>query len=863
MVAQAWPCSQCNRFLDENGKDMRYIDKWGLSTNSKPYIACFLSLLIGAFYSSTAISEISIASMDVDELLSQLNDDEIFLDEIVITATKREDTLFRVPVSVAVLGASNLNLATFEDLRSISSLNASLTHTHAQSTTSTTTFSMRGVGTEGNQIGFDSSVGIFIDGVYQSRPGSALSEFIDLEQLELMRGPQGTLFGRNTSVGALSLNSKKPQFDGMSAELSQTFGNYDLRATNAIINLPYDETFAFRIASAVRQRDGVLENANSGVAAAHDRDRTYIRAQALWLPEDSSFSARLIADESESNEECCYPIQLTAINQTLLGINAGYFGTTPLTLSDLGHESNVGLQDPQTDNTGRYEETIQRGLSLELNWEISKSIRATYIPATRDFDATSWGDLTSDSIFFTDTTRERPDKISINTQTHEMRFQGGLIDDRVDWLVGAFYIKEDISELVQRVAGSGFDVLVAGFFDAADVAGNGAANLFEQRTESVSMFTHNIIELTDMLDLTVGIRYVEESRRGGLISSESIGTNTACGLNTLASIADPDPDPANLGNPIQEGKAIAALLTCNPVVTSVGEGALDPTLLLPLGLYDEEFDDSSLTYLTSLKAQINPDLAAYFSYSKGFKSGGINLEFTGGGFLRPTFESEKVQSYELGVKSQLFDRTLNNSLALFYMDIEDYQLGVLPQFSFEIFNVEKASSYGLELESDWQINQTTRWKNSIAYSRATFDDDCAGNLTGSARAAVEVQCGEDLPKSPRIKAVTRLDMKLPIGSDRYIFVSPVLRHVGSYQPFAGRPSFKQASKNFFDLTVSVPARDDSWRFDTWVKNLTNEYQVLNAFSTISAAFVGDTDAISGFISEPRTYGATLTVNFKN
>lgn len=802
-----------------------------------------------------------LSSMDMDQLLSQLENEDLFLNEIVITATKREDTLTQVPVSVAVIGSDDIDRADFEDFRSITYFNPSLNYSSAQSTANTTTLSLRGVGTEGNQIGFDSSVGIFIDGVYQSRPGIALTEYVDVAQIELMRGPQGTLFGRNTSVGALSIRSNLPDPSATGLSWSQTFGNYDLRLTNGVLNLPVAESLALRFSTAIRQRDGWLENNNPGAGSEHNRDRSYFRAQALWQPVDSNFSARLIIDEAESDEDCCVPVQLEPFNQVNLAVRG-------LTLGDVGHEAALGLDNPETNSTGRFEKTTQRGASLEFIWNISDDLELTYLPAWRDYEAIAWGDLTGDSIAFADTLETQADQINIETQTHELRLNGLIFDDRVDWLLGGFYIKEDVSELVQRIAGAGFDPLVESWRPLlgattetiASPVGGGTSNFLGQQTESVSVFSHNIIKLSDAFDLTLGVRFVEESRRGGLLSSTAIGNNSACADNRAALGA------AQAGGGASPFLATATILSCNPVITPVADddsgairSGIDPTA--SLSLFDAEFDDSSLTYLASLSAAINANNSAYASYSKGFKSGGINLEFTGGGSFRPTYRSEQIESYELGIKSQLFNRTLQNNLALFYMDIKDFQLGVLPAFSFEIFNVAKAASYGLEFESDWRANETIRWGNSVAYTRAEFDDDCAGDLTGMDAMFVEAQCGYDLPKSSRIKATTRLDITVPFAESKQVLVSPSIRHVGRYQPFAGQPDYKQPSINFIDLSVTFLDKEDNWQLAAWVNNLTDKQQVLTAFNAISAGFIGDNNATAGFITEPRTYGATFLYSF--
>ncbi len=816
-----------------NDKIKRRVGTWA---SARSLVAIFALLLVSVFSIAEEIplSVDDISEMDVDQLLNQLSDDSFFLDEIVVTATKREDNLNDVPISIVAFGSSVFEDAHLEDVRYLANVSPSLNFSVAQSVASTTTLQLRGVGTEGNQIGFESSVGFFIDGVYQSRPGFALTEFLDIDQVELLRGPQGTLFGRNTSVGAVSVKSKKPHFDGREATLRQGFGNYDLRVSQGIFNVPLSDTLSFRLATAMRERGGVISSATENADDFHDRDRSMIRGQLLWQPQDHDLELRLVVDEARSDERCCVPVQVTGVDEGV---------TNPLTAEDIGFSTAVNPDARISDVTDRFERSEQRGISLDLNWRSNHGFELTYLPSYREFDSTNWGDLTADGIAFLDIDANNPSEVLGTTESHELRFQGEQFDGQLDWLVGAFYIKEDVAEITRAVAGEDADVLVQFHVpSAADIAGAGAENHFSQHTESVSLFTHNIIELSEKLTLTLGARYVEESRVGGFIQSDKIGSNTGCLTNAGPGGIDTSTDPGRF----------ALGLACAATITPAAESPFS-------NLFTTTFDDSSLTYLASLQMAFDESNKAYLSHSKGFKSGGLNLEFTASGLTSPTYASEEVDSWELGLKSQLFDGAVQNNIALFYMDIENYQLGVLPDFRFQIFNIDAASSYGLELENKWVVSERLRWSNSLAYVNAQFDDDCAGPLAGVP--AVELQCGEDLPKAPAFTAISQLEFNTNFDSTG-LTLSPVVRYESSYQPFAGRPSLKQSATTLVDLTVSWYDRAKTWQLDFWGLNLTDQTQVEQAFNSIAPSVLLDLNAFSGFVNEPRTYGATLSVNFK-
>lgn len=224
------------------------------------------------------------------------------IEEITVTATKREASIQDVPVAVTALSGSDLDDAGVQDLRDLSIVAASFNMNSFNTENQGSTLRIRGVGTSGNNTGLESAVGVFVDGIYLSRPGVALGDLMDLEAVEVLRGPQGTLFGRNTSAGALNIRTKAPSFDDPEFFINLTAGNYDARNIQIGGGGALSDTLAYRIAAAVRDQDGFLESATG--AESRTRDRYLIRGQILWEPSDQ-LSIRLIADYSEADEACC------------------------------------------------------------------------------------------------------------------------------------------------------------------------------------------------------------------------------------------------------------------------------------------------------------------------------------------------------------------------------------------------------------------------------------------------------------------------------------------------------------------------------------------------------------------------------
>jgi len=250
-----------------------------------------LKFVSACLLATTALTLPEIAAAQVD-------------DEIIVTATKRATSVQDVPISVTVVSPAQLENQGVTSIKDLTSVASGFNIQSSQTETQGTSIRIRGVGTTGNNIGLESAVGVFIDGVYQSRPGVALGELTDIEALELLRGPQGTLFGRNTSAGALNIRTKKPDFDGTSGFADFTYGNFDLINAKAAVNFTASDQLAFRLNGAYRQRDGFLTSSVDPDIESHNRDRFLIKGQALWEPSDQT-SLRVIADYSEIDENCC------------------------------------------------------------------------------------------------------------------------------------------------------------------------------------------------------------------------------------------------------------------------------------------------------------------------------------------------------------------------------------------------------------------------------------------------------------------------------------------------------------------------------------------------------------------------------
>ncbi|HVK81443.1 MAG TPA: TonB-dependent receptor plug domain-containing protein, partial [Verrucomicrobiae bacterium] len=307
-------------------------------------------------------------------------------EEIIVTATKREQDIQDVPIAVTALNADQLQNAGIVDIRALQTLSPSINLNSTQTESGGTTMRIRGVGTTGNNAGLESAVGVFIDGVYISRPSIALGELLDIQQVEILRGPQGTLFGRNTSAGALTVTTRSPDLQDFGGFGNMTVGSIadgddvGLMSAQLGINIPIvEDAFAIRLAAAGRVRDGLLTSTFDG-DDQNTRDRYMLRGQALWQP-TPDLSFRFIADYQQGRDDCCdaaviYESPFVAAYPLVgLPVGGGVLASGPDAVENRLSNSE-GFEDPGE----------QTGYTLQADWDLGGAA-LTYIGSYRESEA--------------------------------------------------------------------------------------------------------------------------------------------------------------------------------------------------------------------------------------------------------------------------------------------------------------------------------------------------------------------------------------------------------------------------------------------------------------------------------------------
>ena len=912
---------------------------------------CALGALAGAMAfapSAASAQDTATTEQDTDLVAAADVDDG---NVIIVRAQGRDQTLSDVPVAVSAVTAETLQKSGVADIRDMNQVAPSLLIS-STGNESNGSARIRGIGTVGDNPGLESSVAVFIDGVYRSRSGNALSELGPLDRVEILRGPQGTLGGRNSSAGLINIYTAPPEMDGFSGYGAFTYGNYDAIRVEGGINAPLGETVAARIDGVYFQRDGFYNDVVNDTRV-NDRDRYLIRGQLLFEP-TSDLSIRLVGDYSKKDEACCAATfvqpsfaPLARLSDDLPPTSADakfdYPGSlTPALTSTANPIIPVLLalgQDPRALNQSTFNrdiyvtpgrsyqgETEDYGISGEVNWDFG-NVTMTSITGYRDYSNFQGSDTDYTQV---DILYRAPGPNAgareFKTFTQELRFNGSLLDDRIDWLVGGFYANEKLEtrdnlrfgtqygafapcRVVNAVnpalasplstgclsAGGRAALLAAnggaGAFGAAtplifagldnlaqinDLGGTG--DVYNQKSENFALFTHNIVHITDKLDLTLGLRYTNETKD----FNASFGNdNVICPQNRalLGSL---------LGVPSLAGLAGGIIsLSCQGNSTSELDG---------VSLADTR-DEDQFTGTAILSYKATPDLLFYGSYSRGYKAGGFNLDrsalTTPVAFnvntLDPTnlqFEEETVDAFEIGAKYQT--RQFGVSVAAFRQEFTNFQLNTFNGSVFLVQNINACKddlggadrdnsaatgacasdrtkpgvvAKGVEIEANLSPVRDLTATVGLTYADTSFANNLIGNEDGTPLdPALRLLPGDNMSNAPEIVATSSLSWTPPIGDSGMRGLFFVNARMTSDYNTGSDLLYGKEQDGFVVVNgrIGVTNIGGSFSVEGWVQNLFDTDYTQVAFNT---PFVAEQQTYSAFLAEPRTYGVTVRAEF--
>ena len=862
---------------------------------------------------------------------------------IIVTATKREQTLQDVPVAVTVTTAETLERGQIRDLKDLQTVVPSLIVGQRQSTANTNFF-IRGFGNGANNAGIEPSVGVFVDGVYRSRTAAQITELPDVQRIEVLRGPQSTLFGKNASAGVISISTMKPAFDwGGSAEL--TYGNYETLVAKALVTGPVSENTAISLAGGFNKRDGFYVDGNTG-DRTNERDRWFVRGQALFESDDGA-SLRLIADYDSIDENCCAVFNLqngqaTPVILALGGrINApadAFNGTVYNNFNSTNDIANWGL-------SGQAEGDFLGGTLTGIS-----AYRHTSAVTNQDADFTS-ADLINP--LFQD--------LTIGTFTGELRWTGDL-SDRLSLLLGAFYLRERVDQegiltygtqfrpyanlLVQGLSNCAFSIfpsacatpggptptpldVVFGTFEGNPAKylgrffapGQGFDESYALRSNALSLFGQIDFEIADGLTLTLGGNYTNDRKsfRTSTVSTDvfsavnfdapqyapfrqqvlfqgalatTVGTQLGLGrmatadeIFAFATGASPAGAAGAAAYPtiVAGSTAFANANVNNPLANPLNPlrvlQFLPPFLNLPNAVEDGKTHDKDFSYTARLAYDVNNSLNVYASYATGFKASSINLSrdsrpfasdrtaIIAGGLAVPNLVygsrfagPEDSRVIELGAKYNAGGVSVN--LAVFDQVIKGFQSNLFTGTGFALLNAGKQSTRGAEIETLFAIGEALTLNFGATYLDPEYDSFVAsavGDLSGRTPAGIpewtvvvggqyefDLGFGLLVPRASylyasRVKGVEGLPgflVKNPDGS-----IADAAPAIAAADPFT-------IERN--DLTASIDLElDMGLTIGVWGRNLLKDRNIETIFDSVAQP-----RGISGYISDPRTYGVT-------
>lgn len=707
---------------------------------------------------------------------------------IIVTATKREQTLKETPVSVSVTSAETIEQAGIRDLIDLQTVAPSLRVTQQQSSANTN-FIIRGFGNGANNAGIEPSVGVFIDGVYRSRSAAQIGDLPNLQRVEVLRGPQSTLFGKNASAGVISVVTREPQFTfGGGGEVS--YGNYDALVVKADVTGPISENVAFSLSGNYNRDDGYVRDLNLD-ERTNERNRYGVRGQLLFEPNDD-LKVRLIGDFSKIDENCCFagnvvdgpagdsddPLAPTnsQLLSSLIGGGTAYaandpFGYTGFTnrqsTNDIENWGFSGQIDYDLGNFGLTSITAYRGVDIVTDQD-------------SDFSA---ADLIGSN--FADT--------SIRTFTQELRLASDF-DGPFNFLLGGFYFNEDIKQennlqfgadfrnygnaLAVAASGGTLDVLTletnfgaldgnpAQYIGTFFRQGDGFDENYRLDNEAWSIFGTVDFEVTDRLTLTGGFNYTQDRKTF---------TANAVSNDVFSSIDFTAPQYALLREQLLVGGGVpapvAAFLAVNPTVTSlpfafgpfpagtplsatpIGNANplidftafqfLPPFINVPNAVEDGKTSDNDLSYTLRASYEVNDNLNVYASYATGFKASSINLSrdsrptqasIDAGGFNTANLVAgtrlarpEEAEVYEIGLKAR-WDQVAVN-VAVFDQSLDGFQSNLFSGTGFGLVNAGEQSVRGFEIDGSVSPVDALTITAALTYMDANYDDFVATGIS--------------------------------------------------------------------------------------------------------------------------------------
>ncbi|USI73389.1 TonB-dependent receptor [Sphingomonas morindae] len=748
---------------------------------------------------------------------------------VIVTARRRAEDAQRVPAALSVVGGALLDQSYTTNPQGLTELIPSLTYSSANPRN--TALTIRGLGSSVVAVsqsndGLEPGVGFYVDQVYHARPATAAFDFADIEQVEELRGPQGTLFGKNSTAGAINITSRAPSFTrGGFAELS--YGSYNYVQARGWVTGPLTDTLAFRLSGVSTRRDGVLHNVRTD-SDTNTLGAQALRAQLLFRPSER-FKARLIADFTNFQADCCTQVFLR-VGQSLRPASRQFGGAQGLAAQFNYQPASTNPYDRETDIDGRVEsDTNEGGVSLAADWSLGGAT-LTSISAWRfwNWDAENDRDYTGLPVQLSQHIPSRQDQYSQEIRlasdgTRRLGYVVGLYAfyQRITGRPISIYGPAAARYLIGTTTGAAATPVPAALLDGYAQDGH-----TDFRTQSYAAFGEANYRLLRDVTLTGGLRYTYEDKQGDYATTVSGG-----------------------------------LATTNAALLAARLSVLRPQA------YHATDHDGSVSGRANIAWQIRPTLLAYASVARGFKSGGINMSglpldaanqpVLATAVVRP----ERNTSYEAGLKARLIGNRLVFNLDGFYTRVHDFQATIVDSSQTValrgyLSNIPEVTVKGVEADLVAQPLADLALRGGLAYADGRYTRYPAGpcplELQGTATTACDLS-GRRLASLPRLAVTAGLDYARPLGTGAVTLHVDTAWRTG----FNGDPSLSRYTyiKGYNLTNASLGYRFRSgMEVLVFARNLFNANYIQNL--TIQA---GNSGLILATPSDPRVVGVTLRV----
>ena len=828
--------------------------------------------------------------------------------DIIVTATKRSQTLQDTPIAVSVTSAADIQNAQIRDLIDLQSAVPSLRVSQLQSSANTN-FIIRGFGNGANNPGIEPSVGVFIDGVYRSRSAAQIGDLPNVERIEVLRGPQSTLFGKNASAGVISIVTQKPQYEfGGSVEAS--YGNYDAFVIKGDITGPISDKIAFSLGGNYNRRDGYARDVNLDTDV-NDRNRWGVRGQLLFEPTEA-LTIRLIGDYDKIDENCCIAGNVIA-------------GPTVAITNALAGGPSVDANNPfsyRVYNNFLSSNLIKNyGGSGQIDYDLG-NMSLTSITAYREVRSNT----NQDSDFTSaDLIGQKSDDTAINTFTQELRLASDF-DGPINFLIGGYYFNEKIKQhsqiyfgddfraygnaLIQAASGGALSVPVlegtlgtlegdpAKYVGTFFRAGDGMDEYYGMKNTAWSIFGTVDFDVSDRLTLTFGGNYTKDKKR---FTTDVTSTDVFSGINLDAPAYAPFRNQLILGGALQQAgvnpndpAAVLAFATnpataatfqqfqafatanqnnpaANPLNPLKAFQFLPPFLNVPNSVEPGKTNDGDFSYSARLAYKLTDTVNVYATYATGFKASSVNLSrdsrplasdlpaIIAGGLGTANLVSgtrfaapEESTVYEAGLKAQWSVAALN--LAVFKQSIKGFQSNVFTGTGFALANAGKQSTWGLEFDGSVRPMQGLNLSLAVTWLDPKYDSFVAsafGDLSGQKPAGIpdlSVSMGGTYTYefAGGTKAIAHVD---------YQYESPtqIVDGLSGFPASVAQNLKREVNQLNASFTVALT---NGFELGVWGRNLTNAQYLTTIFNAVAQA-----GSVSGYPSQPRTYGVTGRFKF--